>query len=277
METLQETLATWRATKAQRMRLEALQVDPALQPREERLVPFKGRGRYEDLAADHVGRMRHTLEASKRAELEPLLVAEIDGQPFVVDGHHRMTAYRAAKRKTVPVRVRPMSRHQAALLSKLVNLDGVKLPLHAEQARDAAWQYIAHLTKRGTVDLPSGESTRTIAGRFGIGHDTVARMLHKIPTVELREFNPEACDAGTGWPRWKYVKDASRWADQMPPAERLQRRAERTAKRLAKLKDSAGAEVFQLAVALLLREADNPDPDTLAELDRWARDGADDF
>jgi hypothetical protein len=76
----------------------------------------------------------------------------------------------------------------------------VRVPLKAfdrllsnpEQRRDAAWQYMAVVTRRGAVGLPAGESLRTIVGRFGIGYGTAQRMLCKLPEVNPKDWSSEA-------------------------------------------------------------------------------------
>jgi hypothetical protein len=82
------------------------------------------------------------LKASHDVQLEPLLVAEIEGRLGVVDGHHRLKAYRRAQRETIPAPVMPMNRQQAVLVSKLLNCADRALEMHPEQRRDVAWQYL---------------------------------------------------------------------------------------------------------------------------------------
>src|SRR3546814_11093632 len=113
---------------------------------------------------------------------------------FVGDGHHRLKAYRRAQRETIPARVYPMDRRMAVLVSKLVNCDERALEMHAEQRRDAAWQYLAAVTRQGKAGMPEGDSCRTVAGRFGISAPTVPRMVRKLPPTAPQNFNPETHD-----------------------------------------------------------------------------------
>ncbi|KRE92459.1 hypothetical protein ASG87_00640 [Frateuria sp. Soil773] len=223
------------------------------------MVPFREQTRVEARSAEHVGTMRLALEAAQHVELEPLLVVEIDGRLLVVDGHHRLRAYHLAGRETVPCRVGSMDHHGAVMVSKLVNCAERSLEMHREQRADAAWQYVAHMTRQGTDGLPVGESRRTIAGRFGIGVATVQRMLHKLPNVNPREYATEAHDPGTGFPRWRYVREAGAgWQDmesKMTPEQLMQLEAEKLARKIGALIDKASPEATRRALAMLANEA----------------------
>lgn len=260
MENLERELAEWRSTPARELSLSKVKIDPAFQPREMRLVRFRDWSKTEARSREHVDMMRRHLEANTGNTVEPILAADVDGVLYLVDGHHRIQAHKLARRRQVPARVRRMTREHAVLLSKLVNLDGVKLPMEGEQRRDAAWQYLAEVTLRGRLPLPDGESLRTMEARFGVSKDTIAAMLRKLPKVSPAEWRPEACDPGTGWPRWKYVR-GSGWTDgrwtQPDEAQQVRKDAERVAKGLAKLRDKCEADAWNLGIRLYLEDAKN--------------------
>lgn len=210
----------------------------------------------EAASEDHVAVMRGRLAASDSVDLEPVLVARIEGRLVLVDGHHRLKAYRAERRETIPARVVRATRGQAVMASKLANLDGAKLPMHSEQRRDAAWQYLALVTHRGTLGLPTGESLRTVGATFGIAHNTVRAMLERLPQVDPSLFGEEACDPGTGWPRWKFLREST-WKgglDAMPSEQKLRWQAERMAAKLARVMDGADLDVIRLAIRFLALE-----------------------
>lgn len=248
----------------------ALQTDPAFQPREGRMVPFRDKGRVEQRSEEHVGALRLALDASCSIELEPILVADVDGGLYVVDGHHRLKAYRRALRETVPARVMSMTKQDAVLVSKVVNCTARALEMHPEQRRDAAWQYLAAVTHRGAKTLPKGESLRSVAARFGISPDTAHRMLRKLPKVELRDWNDAALDAGTGFPRWRYVREGGAgWQDmkqELGVEQLTQHNAEKLAKKLAALMEKATSEEVQRALRILRIE------DQLETVNEDARD-----
>ena len=262
--TPQEALEALMAAESRPLPLTGLQTDPALQPREERMVPFRDKGRVGTRSEEHIGTLRLALEASASIELEPLLAAEIarpgDGAPamFVVDGHHRLKAYQFAGRNTVPVRSIPMGHRLAVLASKLVNCTDRALEMHREQRLDAAWQYLAAMTRRGSSGLPEGESLRKIAGRFGVSRPTVDRMKAKLPQVNPKDYAPEAHDPGTGFPRWRYVREAGAgWQDmkqKMTPEQMTQHEAEKLARRIGALLEKATADAAKRAFEMLATE-----------------------
>jgi uncharacterized ParB-like nuclease family protein len=254
-----QALQRLQATEAQHLSLQILKTDDTFQPREARMVPFRDQARVERRSEEHVGTMRLALEAAATIQLEPVLVAEVDGALFVVDGHHRLNAYKRAKRGTIPARVYPMDRQRAVLVSKLVNCTDRALEMHSEQKLDAAWQYLASLTRRGAHGLPKGESCKTVAGRFGIGHGSVHRMLKKMPEVNPRDWQGDALDAGTGFPRWRKVREAgSDWQQdlsEMDMDQITQHEAEQLAKKIGALMEKATPEAWSRAVQMLGVEA----------------------
>jgi len=250
-----QALQRLQAAEVRTLPLSAVKTDDTFQPRVARLVPFKEQGGVEERSEEHIGNMRLALEAAQHIQLEPVLVADIDGDLFVVDGHHRLRAYRRAQRETIPARVLPMDRRLAALVSKLVNAAGRALPMHKAQQLDAAWQYMAAVTRQGAEGLPVGESLRTITGRFGIGYGTAQRMLRKMPGVNPKDWSSEALDTGTGWPRWRYVREAGAgWRDmkeKMNVEQITQHEAEKLARKIGALMEKATPAAVRLAVQML--------------------------
>ncbi|WP_186759866.1 ParB/RepB/Spo0J family partition protein [Luteimonas wenzhouensis] len=254
-ERLEALLNEWRAIPPQHVSLGRIKQADAYQPRNVRLAPYKQRGRLEEASAEHVADL--TAKLSDGRDLEPLLLARVDGSLYLIDGHHRLTAYRRAGRASAPARIRESTKAEALMASKAANCDGVKLPMHVEQRREAAWQYLAMLTDNGRRELPPGVSLRAIARIFGAGKDTVARMRKKLPEVNPKDFTAAACDPGTGWPQWKHVR-GNTFRDlqlEMPEGERLARQAERLASKLGKEIDRYGLDAFLLSLRLLRNEA----------------------
>jgi len=221
--------------------------------------------------------MRGRLAGGNATDLEPVLVAHVGERPLLVDGHHRLKAYRLERRETIPARVLVVTLEQAVMASKLANLDGAKLPMHSEMRRDAAWQYLALVTLRGTLGLPAGESLRTVGARFGIAHNTVRAMLDRLPEVDPTQFGTEACDPGTGWPRWKFLREST-WKgglEAMTEERKLRWQAERMAARLARVMDGADLDVIRLAVRFLALEG--RDTEALQGIESLCGDGPAEF
>lgn len=273
LDGLAALLSQWNHTAGTNIPCSKLRLHKALQPRDETLAPAKDRHRLSELSLEHVERLSGQLDASLRLDLDPILVAAVDGNLWVVDGHHRLKAYRRARRPQIPGRILEMPWWRAVLASKLVNLGGVKLPMHREQAKEAAWQYLAFATDRGRRALSTFSSLRETAGRFGCSHDTISRMVKQMPQVNPEDYTEAAKDAGTDWPRWKYVRGSAAKSamDALPLDFRTRWKAERCAKQLARLRDSAGQEVFALAVEILKDEFGSTDAgETLGQLGKWA-------
>lgn len=264
---IQRTLVAWQALPVTIVPLEGIETAEALQPRTRDVVAARDRYRLEEASQLHIARLRDDLAAFPGKEAEPLLVAKVDGRQLLVDGHHRKDAYRQARRRVVPVRLLRLSMGDAVMVSKLVNCGGVKLPLHPEQAKEAAWQYLAHVTERGRRPLPSDQSRRGIAGTFGVSKSTVCRMIEMLTKVKLGDFGEDALDPGTGWPRWKYCK-GNAWRDafgDVPLDDRLRHKAERLRMRIAAMLDREGPKVSRMACEGLLAERKDEAADLLMQ------------
>ncbi|MDH4909527.1 DNA-binding protein [Xanthomonas axonopodis pv. ricini] len=255
-------LERFRRTPQQHLLISDVRLADALQPRVARIVPIRDKGRIEQGREQHIATLRLALEASEHTQLDPVWVARIEqGEAvapglYLVDGHHRLAAYKQAGRSKIPASVLPIKWHAAVTVSKLVNCTGRSLALHKEQCRDAAWQYLAVLTHRGANELPKGESLRSVAGRFGISKNTVSSMLTYLPRVVPTEFHSLAIDPGTGLPRWRYVREAnSPWQTSPPSSEQqLDRNAEKVARSIVKLVDGSSPAVRARALEMLAND-----------------------
>jgi len=265
MENLETLVQLWRGQPPQQVTLGKLKTDPAYQPRNHFLAPYKDRTRLVNESEAHIARLADRLALG---DLDPLLAAQIEGKLFIVDGHHRLKAYKRVGRGTVPVHVLPMSAEQAGMASKLVNCSGVKLAMHSEQSRECAWQTLAVMTRRARQRTPEGFSARAFALQYGTTKDTVCRMLKRLPEVNPKEYQPEACDCGTGWPQWKNVKgNATRDRyDDVPLDTRERHRDEQRAAKVAAMIDKDGVDAFLRSITLLRDEAVTEAATQLAEV-----------
>ena len=96
---------------------------------------------------------------------------------------------------------------------------------------------------------------RASAGRFGVSRDTIDRMRHQLPKVNPQDWSSEAHDPGTGFPRWRYVRESKGgWHDmkqEMDVEQLTQHEAEKLAKRIGALMDKATPEAVRRAVRML--------------------------
>lgn len=274
MERLEGLLRALRERPPQMSAVADIRTHPKYQPRDPATVRVGDRSRMDTTSDEHIARLRGHLAAGRGQMLDPLLIAEVDGVPYIIDGHHRLAAYRLAKRQNAPARVLELTEKDAVLVAKLVNLDGTKLPLHPEQAREAAWQHLAEATMRGRRQLPEGMSCRSVAARFGLknGHDTVSRMIRKLPEVNPDDYGAAACDPGTGWPRWSAVKgNAFRDAYEDTPLEtREQQKAEKLAAAFLGKLDKVSPSVRRRVAEVIRRDTAEAQDEVLADaIDEW--------
>lgn len=252
--------------------LHNVHADKRLQARAERLVPSRHRAAKERESEDHIARLRLVLEASAKVELDPILLAGIEGKLTIVDGHHRTDAYRSAKRQTIPARIADMTLAEAVMASKLANCENrTTLAPHPEERREWCWQYLWRQTKGGTLK-PKGLSSRKVAGLFGVDKDTVARMVRYIESTDPTQFGEAACDPGTCVPLWRYVRaHGAPWTPDVSPED-----ADRAAKRVKqiwRLLDGDPLAIQVLTFRQLAAEAAHPDTRAALESVVEAMDG----
>jgi len=231
----------------QQLPLSAIRTDDAFQPRLEHVLPYGVRISTQQRSDDHVAVMRLHLDASQAAELEPVLAANVGGQVFMVDGHHRLRAYEVAKRATIPARVSAMTRTDAVAASKLANCVPRSLPLMPAQRWEAAWQWMALVTDQWRMPLEKSHSYRAIGDRFGVNKDTIMAMVKRGPRISRERWEESECDPGTGFPRWDVVKRVEwKWKDDqeeitLDKANEL--RAQKLAAQIGYLMYGAGTDV----------------------------------
>ncbi|QSX78118.1 ParB N-terminal domain-containing protein [Agrilutibacter solisilvae] len=253
------------------MKLDQIKTHKALQPRNLLLLKARDQVRQEQSSQSHIHDMCLYLKASSNVDLIPLHLASVDGALYVVDGHHRLAAYKRAKRADLPAQVETMTLRQASHASKLANVKYTKLEMRPEQKRDALWQHMAFITNNGSLGLPKGVSQRSLQGQFGVALDTVQRMLARLPKVEPGEFPKEHCDAITGFPHWKFVRQTvvNDMYQQMTPDVRLDWQARKYTQRLVRLWDKTTPEAVELAHRRLREEAEREEAaERIEELDQ---------
>jgi hypothetical protein len=130
----------------------------------------------------HIRIMAKALKETKRP-LEALLVIQIGGQPFVVDGHHRHAAYTEAKwLKGVPVSYYSGTVAAARDEALALNLRG-KLGLTYEDLLEAAW----HDAISFHLKEPGHKSKKASAAATSINENKISamrRMLNSDPTLQ---------------------------------------------------------------------------------------------
>jgi hypothetical protein len=194
-----ELLRRWQETPPQNLPLHTVRTDPRYQPRCVSSVCYAGRQTWENSSAAHVNGLRDRL---RLLALDPILVADIDGVMFVVDGHHRLRAYRAEGCSHVPARVLSVSDAQALQVSALANASApLSLSMVADHRREALWRFLGSLLQYGRRPDALLPSQRKLAQAFGVPQASAQRMCGKA-----RERTPTAVQPhGLPWPLWREI------------------------------------------------------------------------
>lgn len=247
-------MADWRAVRPRPVAVDKLRTDPALQPRAMECVGFAQANAEERRSQDHIAVMAARLRDTSAA-MEPVLAIRTDAGLYVLDGHHRLEAYRLAKRGTIAARILSADWATAVAASKLVNLGGEKMAMHQSQRADAAWQLLAQVTQHGQRNMPEGTSQRAIAGRFGIALGTVSGMVGRLRerSIDPEAFEPDHRDPGTGWPRWQYARQKNYGAEWSPPSqeEQVTRAAANVARVVAEAHEKYGIDALRRATCAM--------------------------
>ena len=163
-ELTDEALATLRELEAKR---EANPVPPETLPK---TLSYKQIIQRPELfqPRSHVITEGHVLELGKQIKnhgtLDEVLVLAIGDEFYLVDGHHRLEAYRRAKVfNDIPISYYEGSLEEAVLQSGLTN-SKVKLPMGNQERQDYAWKLVKlQRYSKSQIASASGVSTRQVA------------------------------------------------------------------------------------------------------------------
>lgn len=163
---------------------------------------FQPRGRVE-LDEHHVGELERGLKIS--GDLDPILVKWIDAKAHLIDGHHRLEAYRrSGDGRLIPVRAFDGSVKEAVLEAGRAN-SRAKLPMSPKERQSYAWRLVllGGYTKSKTAEA-AGISERQVAimrdAKRKLGGDAfdcrdwwrAKRMADGISTTSRTEDEEEA-------------------------------------------------------------------------------------
>jgi hypothetical protein len=144
-------------------------------------------------SAEHIRTLTRALRGSD-VPFEPLLVFQMDGRFYVIDGHHRVAAYRKARwKKPIPVRVFVGTLEQARLAALEGNIRD-KLRMSGPEKREAAWRLVkedklskADIVKRGIVS----EGTVSTMRRVLKSLTEVGMNPNELSWIEARRMGVE--------------------------------------------------------------------------------------
>lgn len=261
-----EALETFLAIEAKDFPLSELLFHSVFQPRAIEVVAHRHLYGVKSRSVEHVDSLLRKLQSRTDYQLDPILAAYIDEEPcplpsglYVIDGHHRVTAYSQASRRDIPCRVQLMSYRDALMISKLANCHHRAMKMHEEQRLEAAWQWMIIASDGAKHPLPKTASLRSIASMFDIDKNTVQRMKKRLREVNPDNYDPAKKAPETDWPRWKDTRlHRDAWLnhlDKLLPEERITQEARVLLGRASDLFQKASQEVRAHARVLLETDA----------------------
>lgn len=135
-------------------------------------------------SSEHIRTLVRALRGTEQP-FEPLLVFLIEDRYYVVDGHHRLEAYRKARwKRPIPVRVFEGSLDEARLAALEGNIKD-KLRMSGPEKREAAWKLVRE------VKLSKGE----IVKRGLASEGTVSTMRKVLQKLKRDGIDP----TGLSW------------------------------------------------------------------------------
>ena len=264
LETLQSTLKAWGSIPPKRMPLDCLKTKPELQPRSTDSLQVKKRDGWKSASDHHVMTITNAIKAGNT--IEPLLVAEIEGEFLIVDGHHRRRAHATAKATHALCRVLRTDMQTALEVSLVVNVGPTRLRMEDAQSRDALWRWLGRALDYGRKPDAKLPTVRDLEFVFGVPKSSIGEMIQKARTTKGGDYSAPACFPSDPWPRWRYVH-TSKWAvPNESETDKQRRKLESAARDVLRLLAKHGHEVLIDLPAYLRKQAeiDKSDPAVLA-------------
>lgn len=135
--------------------------------------------RHVEVDQHHVDELATVLETGRPLDRLTLWTNPETEELVVVDGHHRLEAYRKVRwRKKVPVNVYSCGIEEARLMALREN-GKIRLPLTKDERMDAAWALVCL--------GPEVYSKRVIQENTGVGNGTVAIMRRTLKALQERD------------------------------------------------------------------------------------------
>lgn len=223
------------AGKIKEISVSKIEVDPELfQPR------FVG------MDSDGIQSKDHVFDLSKRLEregsLDPILVLPVGDQAIVIDGHHRLEAYKKAKKSKIKALIFDGEPHTAKLESALEN-HKARLQMSGQEKTQTAWNFV----RQGMI---SESPPKWVYSENEIIKATNASdgTIKKMRTI-FKEFQSKGMDVPDSWitARTGEMEGVERdWDAELSKQVDAYRKI--LLKHLPKLSTSRKREAFALAV-----------------------------
>lgn len=188
-------------------------------------------------------------------ELDPVTVVQVGAKAILIDGHHRLAAYRQAKRMTgIPVRYFSGTLEEALLEAGQAN-SKAKLPMTSQERQNCAWRLV----------LLGKHSKAQIGKASGVSTSQIGNMREVMKKLSVEAFECRA------W--WQARERARGKGYEMTDDEREQWKqelAERFADQLAKMFSTKLAQHPEIAAMALATYFGRRLPEVVRELHQHA-------
>jgi hypothetical protein len=200
----------------------------------------------------HIDNLADFLKANPKAELDPLTVWWSGARWIVIDGHHRLKAYRQVKSDVTARRVVKALQVEAfngtlnaAILRSAEGNTKDKLPMTFEEKADCAWRMVclpsadrrSEVFTKSQIAKSGGVSERTVASMRKVRREMAAKIdagefqgvtddfLHSTPAPELgtlswgrvQAMNAGDTENGGAGGEWLDA-EVQRWAERLARA-----------------------------------------------------------
>lgn len=214
---------------------------------------FQPRGPTGPASKAHVRELARTPKSGH--PLDPVIVLWAGNGFVLIDGHHRLAAYRFAKwREPIPVSVYPGSLEEAMGHAGKLN-SGEKLPMTSREKKALAWKLTIHTKlSKERVRLASGMSDGFVASMRRVYRQLIEKQ--GMPTSEVTLLS---------WPEaQKKARGDSSEAELIDWDEKTEQAAQDMANRILKAIGKQGQQNHE-ALARALEIYDSRLPDSLRE------------
>ena len=196
------------------LEIKSIRLDEKFQPRIRAGIPYRDLHIEEKKRIENIDYLYGRLMIE--GDLNPIHVGNINESLYVLDGWHRVHAYRAAKRESIPAIVEAMTEQEGIQKAALANMKERSLPLMKSQHTEAVWTWLMLEEKQGRIINRNGKckhqsySLRDLERLTSTPKSTIDRMLRRIGDAVEEEMSGEQnemrINPATSRPYWKYMK-----------------------------------------------------------------------
>lgn len=205
----------------------------------------------------HINDLRSSLKSVR--DLTPILVLPLGEHAVVIDGHHRLEAYRMEDREEIPVEFFGGTVQEAILQSGAANSKTV-MPLSRSQRTNWAWKLVRMFKPDDATGYLFSKRQITVSAAVSGGTVATMRLAAKALGEDVHEY-----------PSWDLARQA--WQDQETPEayqaygeEELEEQAQIIADRIARSIGTHRANNHEIMAPGLTKFLGRNTPDVISEM-----------